>query len=140
LEIDDITCVIVDTAFTIHTKLGPGLLESVYEAVLFKMLEQRGLKVERQKEIDFMFEGIQFNEGFRVDLLVESKVVVELKSLEKLSPVHSKQLLTYIRLLNLNVGLLINFGGATLKGNVERIINKFTPSASSCLRVKQKRV
>jgi len=84
-----------------------------------------------------MFYELYLREGFRVDLLVENKVVIELKHLEKLAPVHSKQLLTYLRLLNLNVGLVINFGEAKLKDNVERIVNKYTPSASSCLRVNQ---
>ena len=124
----------------IHKKLGPGLLESVYEAVLCKKLEQEGLFVERQKPVDFVFEGISFQEGFRVDLLVEKTVVVELKSVEKTAPVHSKQILTYLRLLNLEVGLLINFGGATLKEGLERIVNNYAPSASPRLRVNQKGV
>ena len=124
----------------IHKKLGPGLLESVYEAVLYKKLKQEGLFVERQKPVDFVFEGISFQEGFRVDLLVEKTVVVELKSVEKTAPVHSKQILTYLRLLNLEVGLLINFGGATLKEGLERIVNNYAPSASPRLRVNQKGV
>ncbi len=121
----------------VHKKLGPGLLESVYETILFKLLERDGLKVERQKGISFEYEEFFFNEGFRVDLLVEEKVVIELKSVEKLAPVHSKQLLTYLRLLELEVGLLINFGGAKLKEGLERIVNNHKPSASSQLRVNQ---
>lgn len=140
MEIDDITGIIINNSMEIHKKLGPGLLESVYEAVLCKKLEQEGLFVERQKPVDFVFEGISFQEGFRVDLLVEKTVVVELKSVEKTAPVHSKQILTYLRLLNLEVGLLINFGGATLKEGLERIVNNYAPSASPRLRVNQKGV
>ncbi|MBW7907673.1 MAG: GxxExxY protein [Kiritimatiellae bacterium] len=136
-QLDDITGTIVDAAVKIHMNLGPGLLESVYEAVLARSLEQRGLRAERQKAIQFEYDGMIFEEGFRTDLLVESRVVVELKSVEKLSPVHGKQLLTYLRLMNLPVGLLINFGAATLKEGLHRIVNNLQPSASPCLRVNQ---
>jgi GxxExxY protein len=114
-ELDDITGEIVDAAVKVHQGIGPGLLEAVYESVLTKALEKRGIKVERQKPISFVYDDIPFNEGFRVDLIVDDRVVVELKSVEKLAPVHSKQLLTYIRLMNLPVGLLLNFGASTLK-------------------------
>ena len=134
-EIDDITGEIVDAAYKLHTRLGPGLLESVYEVVLAKELERRGLKVERQKSVPFEFDGMRFEEGFRADLLVEGVVVVELKSVENLAPVHSKQLLTYLRLLNLTTGLLINFGAATLKEGLHRVVNGYKPSASPRLRV-----
>ena len=93
-ETNEITGEIVDAAYRLHTRLGPGLLESVYETVLAKMLQQRGLQVERQKSVSFEFEGIRFDEGLKVDLLVENKVVVELKSVEKTLPVHVKQVLT----------------------------------------------
>lgn len=138
MEIDDITGIIIDKSMQLHKNLGPGLLESVYEAVLSHLLVKAGLNVERQKPVDFVYEGLSFSEGFRVDLLVENMVVVELKSVEKLSPVHSKQLLTYLRLLNLEVGLLINFGGSTLKEGLHRVVNHHTPSASPRLRVNQK--
>jgi iron complex transport system substrate-binding protein len=136
-ELDDITGAIVDAALKIHLELGPGLLESVYEAVLARALERRGFHVERQKAIRFEYDGMVFEEGFRADLLVEDLVVVELKSVEKLAPVHSKQLLTYLRLMNLPVGLLINFGAATLKEGLHRIVNNLQPSASPHLRVNQ---
>lgn len=140
-DIDEITGIIVDAAMKLHMQLGPGLLESVYEIVLARELERRGVRVERQKPVAFDYDGMHFDEGFRVDLLVEGIVVVELKSVEKLAPVHSKQVLTYLRLLNLPVGLLINFGGATLKEGLHRIVNNYTPSASSSatsrLRVNQ---
>jgi GxxExxY protein len=136
-ELDDITGAVVDSAMKIHKGLGPGLLESVYEAVLARALERRGLQVEKQKVIRFEYDGMVFDEGFRTDLLVEGRVIVELKSVEKLAPVHSKQLLTYLRLMNLPVGLLINFGSATLKEGLHRIVNKLPSSASPRLRVNQ---
>ena len=128
--IDEITSQIVDSAYQIHVALGPGLLESVYEAVLARSLERGGLKVERQKTIIFEFDGMRFEEGLRVDLFVESQVIVELKSVESLGPVHAKQLQTYLRLLNLRVGLLINFGQVTLKDGLKRIVNKYDPAAN----------
>lgn len=136
-ELDDITGAIVDAAMKIHMELGPGLMESVYEAVLARALERRGFHVERQKTVRFEYDGMMFDEGFRTDLIVDGRVVVELKSVEKLAPVHSKQLLTYLRLMNLSVGLLINFGQATLKEGLHRIVNKLPPSASPRLRVNQ---
>ncbi len=136
-ELDDITGAIVGAAMKIHMELGPGLLESVYEAVLARALERRGFQVERQKVIRFEYDGMVFEEGFRIDLLVEGRVVVELKSVEKPAPVHGKQVLTYLRLMNLPVGLLINFGGATLKEGLQRIVNNLPTSASPRLRVNQ---
>ena len=135
MELDDITAAIVDASMQIHKELGPGLLESVYEAVLARALERRGLQVERQKTIRFEYDGMVFDEGFRLDLLVSQKVIVELKSVENLAPVHGKQLLTYLRLMNLTVGLLINFGAATLKVGIRRVVNNLDPAASSKLRV-----
>ena len=136
-HLDDITGAIVDAALKIHMSLGPGLLESVYEVVLARALEKRGFRVERQKVIRFEYDGMVFEEGFRVDLLVEGGVVVELKSVEKLAPVHGKQVLTYLRLMDLPVGLLINFGAATLKEGLQRIVNRLPNSASPGLRVNQ---
>jgi iron complex transport system substrate-binding protein len=134
-ELDDITGAIVDAAMKIHMDLGPGLLESVYEMVLAKALTKRGFHVERQKPVRFEYDGTVFEEGFRADLVVEDRVIVELKSVEKLAPVHSKQTLTYLRLMDLRVGLLINFGAATLKEGLHRIVNRLSPSASPRLRV-----
>jgi iron complex transport system substrate-binding protein len=136
-QLDDITGAIVDAAIKIHMELGPGLLESVYEVVLARALERRGFQVERQKPVRFEFDGMVFEDGFRVDLLVDESVLVELKSVEKLAAVHGKQLLTYLRLMNLPVGLLINFGGATLKEGLKRIVNQLPSSASPRLRVNQ---
>jgi len=139
MELDDITGCIIDTSMKIHTKLGPGLLESVYEAVLAKSLVKQGMAVERQKPVTFAFEDMVFEEGFRVDLLVENQVIVELKSVEKLSAVHGKQLLTYLRLMNLPIGILINFGSATLKEGLQRVVNNLPSSASPRLRVNQEK-
>ncbi|WP_027716774.1 GxxExxY protein [Desulfuromonas sp. TF] len=133
--LDDITGEIIDASIKLHRNLGPGLLESVYETILSQVLLKRGLVVERQKPICFEYDGIRFDDGFRVDLLVEGCVVVELKSVEKIAPVHGKQLLTYLRLMNLPVGLLINFGATTLKEGLHRIVNNLDASVSPGLRV-----
>jgi GxxExxY protein len=114
---------ILDAAFLAHTKLGPGLLESVYEVVLAHELRKAGLLVERQKPMPITYDGILFEEGYRADLLVESKVIVELKSVAAISAVHAKQVLTQLRLSELKLGLLINFGETHLKNGVKRIIN-----------------
>ncbi|MBL8663626.1 MAG: GxxExxY protein [Candidatus Odyssella sp.] len=133
--LDDITGEIVDAAYKLHAGLGPGLLESVYEVVLSRDLERRGLRIERQKSLSFEYDGLRFNDAFRIDLLVESSVVVEIKSVERLSPVHPKQLLTYLRLMKLKVGLLINFGAPIIKEGIHRVVNGLVPSASPRLRV-----
>jgi GxxExxY protein len=123
IPLDRITGEIVDAAYKLHTSLGPGLLESVYEAVLARDISRRGLRAERQVPLSFEYEGLRFNEALRIDLLVESCVIVEIKSVERLAPVHPKQLLTYLRLLKLPVELLINFGAAHLNDGLKRIIN-----------------
>ena len=133
--LDEITGAIVDTSIKIHRDLGPGLLESVYETVLARALLRQGFGVERQKTVRFDYDGMTFEEGFRIDLLVDGLVVVELKSVETLAPVHGKQLLTYLRLMNLPVGLLLNFGAATLKEGLHRIVNRLPSQASPHLRI-----
>lgn len=120
---NEIAKVIVDAAFKIHTTLGPGLLESVYEVVLARELEKRGLVVERQKPVKIVFDGMIFDEGYRIDLLVNDLVVVEIKSVETMAPVHKKQLLTYLRLANKRLGLLINFGAPLIKDGIVRVVN-----------------
>jgi iron complex transport system substrate-binding protein len=137
-SLDDVTGEIVDAALRLHTGLGPGLLESVYETVLARDLERRGLDVERQKIIAFEYDGMQFADGLRIDLMVDARVVVEIKSVEKVLPVHLKQVLTYLRLTRQPVGLLINFGASTLKEGLHRVVNRLDPSASPRLRVNQK--
>lgn len=133
-ELDDITGGIVDASLRIHRDLGPGLLESVYETILARVLDKRGFHVQRHRAFRFEYEGIVFEEAFRPDLVVEHQVIVELKSVERLAPVHSKQLLTYLRLTNRSVGLLINFGAATLREGLHRIVNRLPASASPRLR------
>ena len=123
IEHNILTGHIVNAAFMIHKELGPGLLESVYEAVLFRELDRRGFLIERQKPIPVRFKEDFFDEGFRADLVVENKVIVELKSVEKVIPSHKKQLLTYLELTGMRVGLLINFGEYLIKDGVTRIVN-----------------
>jgi GxxExxY protein len=114
---------IVDAAFRVHTALGPGLLESVYDTVLAYELDRRGLHTVRQQVIPVVYENVRIDAGFRADLVVEDKVIVEVKSVELLAPVHKKQLLTYLRLADKRLGLLINFQVALIKDGITRIVN-----------------
>ncbi len=120
---NEITGEIVDAAYKIHTGLGAGLLESVYEAVMAYELQKRGLRFDRQKPIAVVYEGIHLGEGFRADFIVEDLVIIELKSVEHIAPVHKKQLLTYLRLTNKRWGLLINFNTDLIKNGITRIVN-----------------
>lgn len=120
---NEIARMIVDCAYHIHVKLGPGLLESVYELVLFYELKKLGLQVERQVMIPVLWDGVVIGDGFRADLIVETKVIVELKSVERGNPLHNKQLLTYLRLTDKRLGLLINFGLVRVKDGIERVAN-----------------
>ena len=115
---------IVDAAYRIHRNLGPGLLESVCEAVLAFEIDKRGLAVKRQLPVSIVYEGMRFDEGFRSDLIVEDKVIVELKSVENIAPVHKKQLLTYLRLTDSRLGLLINFGSNLIRDGISRVVNR----------------
>ncbi|MFB0873659.1 MULTISPECIES: GxxExxY protein [unclassified Sphingobium] len=137
VEIDRISGDVLNLALRVHRDLGPGLMESVYEMILAAKLAAMGYVVERQRAIDVEYEGLRFDAAFRIDLLVENMLLVEIKSTERLNPAHAKQLLTYLRLTRQPVGLLINFGGATLKEGVKRIVNDYVPSASPRLRVNQ---
>ena len=114
---------VLDAGYRLHTEVGPGLLETVYETILADRLISMGLQVEAQKSIDIQLQDRHFRGAFRADLIVNSKLLIEIKSTESLASVHIKQTLTYIRLLNMPLGMLINFGGATFKGNVKRIMN-----------------
>lgn len=114
---------VLDAAFLVHTKLGPGVFESVYEVVLAHELQTKGFRVERQKPMSIVYDGLQFDQAFLSDLVVNEKVIVELRSVEALSAVHAKQLLTQLRLTGLKLGLLVNFGEAHLKNGIKRIIN-----------------
>jgi GxxExxY protein len=114
---------VMDAAFLIHRELGPGLLESVYEVILARVLIDWELEVQRQMAVPIHFRGMTFEEGFRADLIVEKKVIIEIKSVDRLQAVHSKQLLTYLRLMDCRLGLLINFGENLLKDGFRRIAN-----------------
>ena len=119
---NEIGKIIIDTAVNLHKRLGPGLFESVYEVILTKLLTDKGLKVQRQVPISIIFEGITFEESFRADMIVEDKVIIELKSIEKLNNSHKKQLYTYLKLTNLKLGFLLNFGEELMKTGIERVI------------------
>jgi len=122
-DIEKIIADTLDCGFAIHDRFGPGLLESAYEQLLMQLLAKQGYRTERQKPIRLCFDDIVIEDAYRVDLLVEGKLIVELKSVEKLAPVHSKQLLTYLRITGLSVGLLLNFGEYLFKDGIRRIIN-----------------
>jgi GxxExxY protein len=119
IHVEELARIAVDAGFELHKEIGPGLLESVYEALLAASLAQRGIKVDRQKPIELRYAGLIFAEGFRADLMLDDRLIIEVKSVDHLAPVHSKQLLTYLRLLNLPLGLLMNFGGATFREGVK---------------------
>ena len=121
---NQIAAAVVDAAFKIHTTLGPGLLESVYEATLEYELKKRGLNVRQQVALPVYYEEVKLNVGFRIDLLVNDKVIIEIKSVEALSPIHRKQLETYLRLTDLRLGLLINFNVELIKHGIQRVVNR----------------
>ncbi|HET9638605.1 MAG TPA: GxxExxY protein [Allosphingosinicella sp.] len=124
-DVEDVAHLAIDCGLRIHRDLGPGLLESVYEAVMAASLLRAGLAVERQKPIPIEFEGIRLVEGFRADLVIEGQLLIELKSVERLAPVHAKQLLTYLRLSRRPLGLLMNFGGTTFREGLRRLANNY---------------
>ena len=136
-SIESTATAVIDAALQLHREIGPGLLESLYETILARELARRGQKIARQRAISFAYNGMHFEGGLRIDLLVNDRLIVEVKSVENLQPVHTKQLLTYLRLADLPLGLLVNFGGPTLKSGLKRVINGYLPSRSSCLRVNQ---
>jgi GxxExxY protein len=125
MKTNDITGAIVDASMHIHRSLGPGLLESVYQALLEHELKKRGLNVQTEVPIPLHWDGVELDLGFRADLVVEGEVIVELKSVERCQPVHQKQLLTYLKVSGLQVGLLVNFGEALLKDGVHRVVCDF---------------
>jgi GxxExxY protein len=114
---------VVDAAVKVHRELGPGLLETVYEVVLARELERRGLRVERQVPVQIVYGGMRFEEGFRADIIVEGKVILELKSVEQSSKVHPKQVFTYLKLKGLRLGFVLNFGCNLMKDGIERVVN-----------------
>jgi GxxExxY protein len=128
--IDEITGEVIGLAMRIHSALGPGLFESVYETVLAGKLIEAGYKVDRQRLINIEFEGTSFTNAFKIDILVDNRLVIEIKSVEHSGPLHAKQLLTYLRLMKLPVGLVINFGCLSLKDGVRRVVNNHKDSAN----------
>ena len=120
---NEIATIIVDAAYSIHTRLGPGLLESVYETTLAYELAKRGLEVRKQQAMPVIYEAVRMDIGFRADLVVEGKVIVEIKSIDAIAPVHRKQLLTYLRLTDKRLGLLINFNVELIKDGITRVVN-----------------
>jgi iron complex transport system substrate-binding protein len=137
MNIEELARVAVDCGLKIHKELGPGLLESVYEAILAVVLQRRGIEVERQKPLKVGYDGIVLDDGFRIDLLLDGRLILEVKSVETMLPVHSKQVLTYLRLTHLPLGILMNFGAATFREGVRRVVNNHSDFASSRLRVHQ---
>jgi len=120
---NELSNTIIGAALRVHRVLGPGLLESVYEIILARELSKVGLTVIRQQPVPIIYEDLHFEEGFRADLVVNELVIVEIKSMEKLNPVHAKQVLTYLKLMKLKLGLLINFNEALLKDGIKRVVN-----------------
>jgi GxxExxY protein len=121
---NEISKIILDIAFDIHSKLGPGLFESVYEEILSYELEDYGLSIKKQQGIPVIWNDLRMEVGFRADIIVEDKVIVEIKSVDALAPIHYKQLTTYLKITNLKLGLLINFNEYLLKDGIKRIVNK----------------
>jgi len=126
-DVEKLAALAIDCGLSIHCDLGPGLLESVYETLLAAKLARSGVRVERQKPVDIEYEGIRLREGFRADLLVDGLLIIEVKSMERLAAVHSRQVLTYLRLLGLPSGLLMNFGGETFREGLRRVMNDRGP-------------
>jgi GxxExxY protein len=135
-DVEELAMLAVDCGLRVHRRLGPGLLESVYESILAASLARAGLLVERQVPVTIQFDGLTIKDAFRVDILVESVFMIEVKSVERLAPIHSKQLLTYLRLSQRPLGLLMNFGGATFKEGLRRIVNEHD-NPTPALRVNQ---
>lgn len=120
---DELTSVVINCGLALHQQIGPGLIESVYEQVLADRLTSMGLRVDRQKPVTIVIDGKTYADAFRYDLLIDDLLLIELKSIEKLGPIHLKQTLTYVRLMNLPIGLLLNFGSETFKQGIRRITN-----------------
>jgi GxxExxY protein len=121
-EIERVATIIVDAAFKVHDRLGPGLLESLYQRILAYELTKRGLRVQREVVVPIIYDGVRFDDGLRLDLLVEDLVIVEVKAVEKHNPLHDAQLLTYLKLTNKRLGLLINFNVKLIKDGIKRIV------------------
>jgi len=127
MQIDEMSAIVVDEAIAIHREFGPGLFESVYESVLAGRIQSRGLVVDRQVPIQAVFDGQHFDAAFKIDILVEGTLILEIKAVDQLTKAHAKQLLTYLRIMKQPVGLLLNFNGATMKEGIRRMVNDYQP-------------
>jgi iron complex transport system substrate-binding protein len=134
-DVESLATLAIDLGLRVHKSVGPGLLESAYEGILAYEFTKRGLMVERQKLVPILYDGVVIDNGFRADLIVEGQLLLELKSVANLVPAHRKQLLTYLRFLNLRIGLLMNFGGESFKDGLHRVVNKHSDTSTSPLRV-----
>lgn len=132
---DIITAEVVDAAYHLHLGLGPGLLESIYERLLAKDLARRGFEADRQRKVSFEYDGLVFDGGLTLDILVNERVAIEVKAVEQIHPVYKRQLFTYLRLLNLEVGLLPNFGAPRMKDGIHRIVHNYHPTSHSRLTI-----
>jgi GxxExxY protein len=137
MEVEALATIAVDCGLKVHQKLGPGLLESAYETVLVHLLGQRGLAVQAQVSVPIILDGIVIDPGFRADIVVEGKLLLEIKSVERLMPVHGKQVLTYLRFMDLPLGLLMNFSGATFREGLKRVVNNHEDTRGSQLGIHQ---
>ena len=129
MDIEEVARIAVDCGYKLHKEVGPGLLESVYEILLAESLRERGLTVRRQVPVEILYQGVVVDNAFKIDLLVDDRLIIELKSTERDSALYPKQLLTYLRLTNRSLGLLMNFGQETFKQGVQRVVNNHTPSS-----------
>ena len=137
MEIEELASVAVDCGLMVHKRLGPGLLETAYEKVLAHKMSVRGLSVKTQVLMPIEIDGLLVDQGFRADILVEDKLLIEVKSVERLAPVHSRQVLTYLRFMNLPLGLLMNFSGMTFREGLKRVVNNHQDSTGSKLEIHQ---
>jgi GxxExxY protein len=137
MDIEEVGRIALNCGLSVHRQLGPGMLESAYETVMAHVLERSGLSVERQRVIPITFDGLEIERGFRADIIIENVVLLELKAVPQTLPVHTKQVLTYLRFIDMRLGYVMNFGCETFREGVRRIVNKHEASSSSTLRIHQ---
>jgi GxxExxY protein len=137
MEIEELASIAVDCELMVHKRLGPGLLETAYEKILVHKMSMRGLSVKTQVLMPIEIDGVFVDQGFRADILVEEKLLIEVKSVERLAPIHSRQVLTYLRFMNLRLGLLMNFSGMTFREGLKRVVNNHQDSTGSKLEIHQ---
>ncbi|WP_374614716.1 GxxExxY protein [Sphingorhabdus sp.] len=135
MDVEELSAIAVDCGLQVHRDLGPGMLESAYETVLAHLLAKRGLNVERQKAVPIAYDGLIIDQGFRADIVIENKLLIELKAVERLSPVHARQVMTYLKFMNLPVGLLMNFSSVKFTEGLRRLVNNHRETSNSRLSV-----